>query len=285
VSRVAGVDVGGTKIDACVIDDQSGQAIERIRIPTRPERGGAAVLADCVDLVARLADETPFAGIGIGLCELVSPGGVPTSAATIDWRGLDVAGAFAEIAPALLESDVRAGALAEARFGAGRGVVAPWVYVTVGTGISFSLVVAGWPFAGARGNALILGAPPVERVASGRALERRAAQPSAEGVLADETFAPLVNDAARALGHALAALVNALDPDRIVVAGGLGLVDGYRDTAVRAMRPLIEADDTRDLPVVPAALGTLAGPLGAALAAAGRLQGLPANAGSSPGRG
>jgi len=284
VSRFVGVDVGGTKIDACLLDPDAGRSLRRERTATRPERGGAAVLADCVDLVTGLSRDAPLAGIGLGLCELVSPDGVPTSAVTVDWRELDVSGAFAEIAPVLLESDVRAGALAEARFGAGRGITAPWVYVSVGTGIAFSLVVDGHPFAGARGNALMLGAPPVELVAAGRALQRRAGRTSAEDVLAEASLAPLVDDAAAALGRALAALVNALDPERIVMAGGLGLVRSYRDAAVATMRPLIEAADTRELAVVPAALGPLAGPLGAGLAAAARLPAAPLQVRSGTGR-
>jgi hypothetical protein len=52
-----------------------------------------------------------------------------------------------------------------------------------------------------------------------------------------------------------------------VIGGGLGLAERYRDLAVAAMRPLVFADDTRALPVVPAQLGADAGIIGAALAA------------------
>ena len=75
--------------------------------------------------------------------------------------------------------------------------------------------------------------------------------------------------AARELGVGLAWLVNALDPGTVVIGGGLGLVDRYRDLAVAAMRPLIFADNTREVPVVPAELGMDAGVIGAALVAAG----------------
>jgi hypothetical protein len=53
----------------------------------------------------------------------------------------------------------------------------------------------------------------------------------------------------------------------LVIGGGLGLVDRYRERAVAAMRPLIFADATRDLPVAAAQLGPDAGLIGAALAA------------------
>lgn len=273
MTAVAGVDVGGTKIEACIADPTSGRVSARDQIASRRELGGAVVLADCVDLVARLRGSTPIAAVGIGLCEFVSTDGRAKSAFTIDWRDLDLTNAFRSLAPVHLESDVRAGALAEARFGVGRGIAEPWLYLTVGTGISFSLVVDGRPYAGARGNAIVVGAPPVEHVASGLALQRRGGHPRAEDVLGDVALAPLVADASASLGQALAALVNALDPALIVVGGGLGLVASYRDAVVRSMCAAVEAEDTRTVPVVPAALGALAGPLGAALAGADCLAG------------
>jgi glucokinase len=87
-------------------------------------------------------------------------------------------------------------------------------------------------------------------------------------VLADPALDAVVESAAAALGAGLAWLVNALDPAAVVIGGGLGLVDRYRELAVATMRPLIFADATRDIPVVPAQLGADAGVIGAALAAA-----------------
>jgi glucokinase len=189
------------------------------------------------------------------------------SAQTLDWRTIDVAAAFGELGRAVVESDVRAAAVAEARFGAGFGVE-ELLYVTVGTGISCCLVVGGRAYAGARGNAICFGAPPVEDAASGLALAQAGGRERAEDVLADPALAGVVDAAAVQLGGGLAMLVNALDPGMLVIGGGLGLVDSYRDRAVEAMRPLIFADATRDLPVVAAQLGPDAGLIGAALAAA-----------------
>ena len=169
-------------------------------------------------------------------------------------------------ARAVVESDVRAAALAEAHFGAGRGVQ-ELLFVIVGTGISCCLVLGGHTYAGARGNAICFGAPPLEQAASGLALAAAGGRERAEEVLADARLDSVVEAAARELGVGLAWLVNALDPATVVIGGGLGLVDRYRELAVEAMRPLIFADNTRGLPVVPAELGMDAGVIGAALAA------------------
>jgi glucokinase len=261
---VVGIDVGGSKIAAALVDVGTGDVARERRQPTPVREGGAAVLGACVDLARELAPEGA-AVVGIGLCEFVDRSGKPTSAYTVDWLGLDVEEAFGE-ARVRIESDVRAGALAEARFGAGRSY-ASFVYVVVGSGVSHCLVLGGRPYEGARGNAIVTGAPPVEFSVGGLALARRAGVESAELMLSDPAHAPLVDEAADELGRALASLVNALDPEALVIGGGLGLVDEYRERVVAAARAAIEHGATRELPIVPAELGRQSGVVGAALAA------------------
>lgn len=258
-----GIDVGGTKIAAGVVDLVTGAVLERQRLPTRPERGGAAVLDDCAGLAAELAGgRLP---VGIGLCELVDLDGRPSSADTIDWRDVDLETAF-DAPFVVVESDVRAAALAEARFGAGAGV-SPFLFAIVGTGASACLVVDGRPYAGGRGEALVLGAPPVELVASGPALARAAGLERGEDVLADPAHAPLVEAAAAALGGVLAVLANALDPSLIVLGGGLGTQPAIRERVERACHALLAYPRTPPLPLVGSLLVPDGGVIGAALVA------------------
>jgi glucokinase len=272
VTNAIGIDIGGSKIAACLVDVDSGAVVKSARVQTQPERGGSAVLAECLGLADALAAGEPSTRmgipIGVGICELVNPAGEITSAVTLDWRGFDLAAEFGS--PVLVESDVRAAAVAEARLGAGRGC-SNFVYVTVGTGVAFSLMIDGSPYLGARGNALILGAPPVEATAGGAGLSRLAGTDSAEEVFDHVEVAGFVRDGTRDLGRALAWLVNALDPGLLVVGGGLGLRDDYREAAVSEMRAGIEADDSRHVRVVPAELGADAGAVGVALLATERI--------------
>jgi glucokinase len=262
---VVGIDIGGTKIAAGLVDLAAAEIVERRAVAT-PLRDGRAALSACAELAADLAPAG--APVGIGLCELVSPDGRPRSRQTVDWIELDVTGAFAGVGPVFVDSDVRTAGRAEALYGAGRGFTRV-VYLNVGTGISYALLRDGEPEMGARGYAIIVGAPAVEDVAGGAGLALLAGEPSAREVLGNPLHAALVADGAAAIGAALAALVNALDPDAVVIGGGLGLVDSYRRAAVEAARSLIWADDVRDLPIVPAALGGDGPLLGAALAAPG----------------
>jgi glucokinase len=292
-----GLDVGGTKIAGGVVALHSGSVLLRRELPTRPERGGVAVLEDVLGLAESLRDEAAargvdLRGVGVGVAELVDLAGNVTSGHTIDWRGLPVRQRLARLAPATVESDVRAHALAEARYGAGRSF-GLFVFVTVGTGISSCLVQDGRPFAGARGNALVLASSPIttscsecgaelrpvlEEFASGPALVRRynncggAQAQRGEDVLAAAARQSLsavlvVASAGAALGVSVGWLVNVLDPQAVIVGGGLGLAGGlYWERFVAATREHIWADGSRELPILMATLGPDAGLIGAAVA-------------------
>jgi glucokinase len=207
--------------------------------------------------------------------------------------GVPIAERFGVIAPAAVESDVRAAALAEALFGNGKpfGV---FVYVTVGTGISHTLVQHGRPFAGARGNAIVMASGGftthcphcgvgsdfvLEEFASGPALVRRYNQLTErhvkrghevfEAALQDDPAAiSVLATAGDALGNMVGVLVNILDPDAVVVGGGLGMAGGiYWDNFEAAVRSHIWFEGARNLPVLRGALGVDAGIVGAAAVA------------------
>jgi glucokinase len=264
VTVALGIDVGATKVAAGIVDATDGVVRERRQLATAAD--GARVLRDCVELAAE-AWRPELDGIGIGICELVRPDGTLASGESVDWRELDVGAAFAPRGPVRLESDVRAAAVAEARFGSGRGHDS-MLYVNAGSGVSHCLVLHGRPLVGARGNAIVTGAPLVEEVAGGLALARLTGEPSAREALGDAAHTAVVTRAASELGQTLATLVNAVDPQIVVLGGGLCLDPGYRAIVVAAARKLIYADETRSLPMEPAALGAQAGVIGAALAGA-----------------
>jgi len=274
VSLIAGIDAGGTKLAAGIVDLDAGRLLECREAPAERHRGGHAVLESCLELLREVSHGRAMAAIGVGVPELVSLAGKIQTAENWDWRDGSFRSALTKIAPVHIESDVRAAALAESRFGAGRGL-SSFLYLTIGTGVSHTFVVGGQLWRGARGNAIVTGAPPVELAASGAALAGQAHRPSAKEVLATPGDEPLVDAAAKALGTELAALVNAFDPEAVVVGGGLGLAPGFMRRIVARMRPQIYAAATRDLAVHPSELGVHAGVIGAAVSAADALK-LPA---------
>lgn len=301
-SYVIGIDVGGTKIAAGLVDLTARRLIDRRSLPTPRAEGGRVILDAAVTLAAGIRDDARRAGreavgIGVSVCELVDLSGAVRSGSAVDWVGLPAQERFAELAPAVIEADVRAHALAEATWGAGRGH-ASLAFISVGTGISSCMVLDGRPYAGARGNALVLSTqasgvpcprcsnthwPALEEVASGPALAARFGAASgifverAEDVLSaalhgDERARDVVVSGATALGARLGWLVDVLDPEVVIVGGGLGSVDGlYWETLVAATRAHVWADASRGLPIRHAALGPDAALFGAALTIIQRL--------------
>jgi glucokinase len=225
----------------------------------------------------------------VGVCELVDRDGRLRSANCIDWRNQPVREELSAIAPTVIDADVRAAALAEAILGAGNGLRC-FIYVTVGTGISSCLIIHGRPYLGAGGLTGTMASSPLrvpceecdhltrrtlEEIAAGPALvarfnahggnATRAHEVLAAAAAGDETAARVVHTAAAALGAQIALLVNVLDPEAVVIGGGLGLSEGlFWDQLVAATRLDIYSDLHRNLPILRAATGTDAGWIGAA---------------------
>lgn len=105
MSLIVGIDAGGTKLAAAIVETRTGRMLEVHEVPTDRYRGGAAVLQDCVDLAKGLAAQRAVTAIGIGVPELVSLDGQIQSAASWDWRDGEWRMALAAIAPVYVESD------------------------------------------------------------------------------------------------------------------------------------------------------------------------------------
>lgn len=154
-----GVDIGGTKIAAGVVDG-SGNILATARRPT-PRHDSGAVLNDVADVVNELQAgvDGSIVGVGVGVA-----GGVDQSrsmvyfAPNLAWSQVPVRAVLeaATQLPVVVENDGAAAAWAETRFGAGVGLEHV-VMVTVGTGIGGGIVVDGHVMRGAHGVAAEIG--------------------------------------------------------------------------------------------------------------------------------
>ena len=287
-----GIDVGGTKIAGAIVELATGALLSRQQIPTRVERGGEAVLEDVLELTRELQSAAgglgiTLAGLGLGVAELVDPKGRVFSDYRIAWSDLPVQERLSALLPARLESDVRAAALAEAKLGEGRGFE-HFLYVTVGTGVSAVSVQHGRPYAGSRGAALVIAngtmrhrcprcghehTQVLEDLAGGAGLAQTMGVERAEEVLAaaasgNANAGSLLDLATTELGQTLALLVGALDPEAVIIGGGLGSAPcRYFDTLSQAIVAGLWDGDARVLLIWHAGLRTHAGIIGAALSA------------------
>lgn len=274
-----GIDVGATKVAVALVDSATGRVERSESFSTSLEGGPQEVLDVCVRLCESLAEGVLVSAVGVGICEIVDPGGAIVSACSIDWRELDVVSALSHVAPTVLESDVRAAAIGEARHGAGRER-ASFLYVNAGSGTSSCFVVEGEAHVGAHGAAIMIGAGPLdaEAVAGGLAIASRAGTSSVEDVVrassvGNQDAAGALREAGAALGGAIAFSVNLLDPEAVILGGGVGLnAAEFRDSLETAMRSQIWLEAARNVPLLEADLGGWAGVVGAASIASDRVQ-------------
>ena len=261
-----GVDVGGTKVAAGLVDE-AGTLLTSSREPT-PDRPGA-LLAVISELVRRLAKEAEVVAVGVAAAGFVSTDrstvvSAPNLALDNEPLGADLAAQTG--LRVVVENDANAAAWGEHRFGAGQG--SDLVCVTVGTGIGGGIVLDGklvrghWGFAAEVGHIpLVPDGHPCgcgskgcwEQYGSGSALvrivrERAAADPAAAtGLLAlgDGTVEGITGDHITAAAHArdalalaafaevggwcgrgLAVLSAVLDPPLFVIGGGVSDAGG-----------------------------------------------------------
>lgn len=299
IRGVVGVDLGGTKIAAgLVLPD--GQIPVHSTAPTPAAKGADAIISTVVDLVYRVLDEArrtglPEArGIGIGSAGVIDPvsGNVLSSTEHLTgWGGTPLAELMTRRIglPVRVVNDVHAHAMGEAHYGAGKGKKLVLV-VAAGTGLGGSLIVNGKPMTGARHVAGHLGHVPstaahgllcscgrtghLEAVASGPgllALYRRrggSAQDTREvfarAEAGESLAATCISIAGQALGQAIGGWVNMLDPEIVVLTGGLAASGPLWWAAVRKGAQEQYIDAVVDCSLLPASSGNLAAILGAA---------------------
>jgi fructokinase len=317
-----GVDLGGTKTEAVVIDtsgtDDAPRVLARRRVDTHKEEGYDAIVANTVQLVADTLAvaglrESPPVGVGMpGSTTLRRPDGTPSDVRLVKNSNTtclngrpfrsDLAAALVERLPELgdagvvFDNDANCFALAEARFGAGR-TARVLFGVILGTGVGGGVVFRGpggprvWDgaqgIAGEWGHNTLepLEGPPcycgrrgcVEQYLSGPAIERayeqRAGVKGSVAAIAsraaeDAGARATLDDVVETFGRAIATVVNVLDPDAIVLGGGVSNLDVLYDRGKAALGRWIFNDEVRT-EIVRNELGDSAGVYGAALLGGG----------------
>jgi glucokinase len=296
-----GVEIGGTKLQVAVVTDD-GQVAACRQSQIDATAGAAAVQDELERLLAEaLGSGAELRGVGVGFGGPVDRlrGTVAACHQVAGWSGFPLAAWIADRTrlSVVIENDSNAAAVAEAVAGAGRGSSAV-VYANAGSGVGAGYVMDGRIHHGRSPGEMEFGhlrlaadGPTVEQEASGWSLDRRVfvavaadprgplaaaaagAVPSARHLGAaidagDPEASAILDRAARAFALGLSHVVHLLNPDVIVLGGGVahlgepwrGAIAAHLDSfVVKALAPAP--------PVRLAALGDLVVPLGAAIVA------------------
>jgi glucokinase len=297
---VLGVDIGGTKIAAGVVD-ASARVLRSVVRPTRAAEGCEVSLAQVLATIAE-AFTPEIAAIGICAPGPLNPktGVVLNPPNLHGWRNVPLAeivsGRFG--VPCRVENDANAAGLAETLFGAARGC-ASVLYMTWSTGIGAGIVLDGKIYYGKNGAAAEGGHVTVdyrsetvcncgsrgciEALASGTAMANRArtllpaypgtslAEPvtgESLGVAAaagDELALRVLDESATMVAAWMGSMISLLDPDIIVVGGGISRIGEPLFARLRREVPARTINQFADqVPIVPAQLAGEVGILGAA---------------------
>ncbi|MER6002787.1 ROK family protein [Nonomuraea angiospora] len=281
-------DIGGTKIAAGLVA-ADGTLVEYRRTATP---AGPEILETVFELARPLVKRA--AVCGIGTAGTVDPQGRIASATDLltGWAGTDVKGAAERTLalPTVVLNDCHAAGAAEARAGAARDARTALV-VAIGTGIGGAVCVEGRVRTGVSGTAGSIGHLPAPTTAGVRCscgaldhIEAHASGPAIERAYREETGQALplaeigrlgshvITDAATLMGRVLAGAANLIDPDAIVIAGGVSML------GPALLRPMEAAYRAETLPgpsaapILPASLGADAGLVGAGLEALSHLE-------------
>lgn len=238
-----GIDTGGSSIKGAPVDIAAGRLAEpAVAIATPNPSTPAAVAEVARELASRFATT---GAVGFTLPSVVRQGRVFT-AANIDhsWIGIDGASLLGRALgrPCVLLNDADAAGLAEMRVGAGRGVGGTVIVITLGTGIGSAIFVDGRLVPNTEFGHLEMKGVDAEELASGRARIKRG--------LSWEAWARELNDYLQYM-HRL------FWPGTFILCGGV--TENYREFGHLLKNPAN---------IVPGALTTESGIVGAALAAA-----------------
>ena len=290
-SHAIGVDLGGTKILAGVVD-RDGSIVRRHERAT-PQDSQEHVLAELEAAVAELMDDSVGA-VGFGVRSPIDQAkGVVVRCVNVPLEDAPLRDRMHERfgVPVGLDNDANAAAHGEWRAGAGRGED-DIVMLTLGTGVGGGVVSGGRPFRGRNGAGAELGhvvivhdGRPCQGACTGRGHLETYASGSAATAAAREAFGPsadahrlvrlanegdaqakeLLEDVARHLGSGIGSFVNVFGPQLVILGGGFGVAayDYLRGPAEEVMRREALEPMRSAVRLAKAELGTAAGLIGA----------------------
>lgn len=272
--QIVGLDLSEYSVFRGAVLNLDGQILERVEVQLAGSTGADAT-AKVIALAAALVSRTtvPILGMGVGSPGVVDPAGVVLSAPNLGWSDEHLQDALAARfgIPVIVGNDARAAVLAEHSFG---GAGADMMLIKVGHGVGCGLLLNGSLLFGSRFAAgeighVVVGTHGGAECACGKfgCLETwlaaprlgarvAAAQASDERQSPRKAAEPILREAGRHLGIALAPVVAALNLAEIVLSGPTDLLDGpFAEATIETLRDRTMAEVHDDLMVRMTTLG------------------------------
>ena len=274
MTKIIGVDIGGTKTTMGIVDIKSGKILKKISIPSKKNANDKKNLDYIISQTLYLAKNSSIKKIGIGVPELINNKGILRGTYNFKWHNKNLAQYFPKSFLVKVDSDVRCHLRAEKFYGHGKKNN-NFIYVNIGTGLSYSHFKNNTIYSGANGFAIHFASSKIslydpknekkvslipEDLYSGKAIMKYLKKTKTL-----KKRSKYLNNVSESLASLIGNLVNSVDPSLIVLGGGVVLNNSeFRKLLIRHTRKFIFCDDVKSIKILLSKLKVDTGVIGAA---------------------
>ena len=272
--KVIGVDIGGTKTAIGIIDDNNGKVYEKLIIPSKSFGNDKKSLHIIISNILNLSKKNKIKHIGIGVPELINNRGIIKGNYNFNWNNKNLVNYFPKNYKVNVDSDVRCHLRAEKYFGVAKNYK-NFAYINIGTGLSYAHFKDKKIYSGAKGYAIHFASSKIslydwkknkkislipEEYYSGKDLIK------IHAIKNKNKKNKILHNVAESLASLIGLLINTIDPDKIVLGGGVIINNIYfKKILIEKIRNFILAEEVKKINIKTSKLKNNTGLLGAGL--------------------
>ena len=272
--NIVGIDIGGTKTSIGIVDIRKGKVLSKIIVPSKKFKDDKKNLDNIISTSIKLIGDKKIRKIGIGVPELINNKGIIKGDYNFNWNNKNLIKFFPKKYNIIVDSDVRCHLRAEKFYGHGQKIK-NFIYINIGTGLSYSHFKNNQIYSGANGYAIHFASSKItlfnplnnkkislipENFYSGKAIMtflKKFKQSRKQNII--------INNIADSLGSLIGNLINSVDPELIVMGGGVVNHNlKFRNLLIKHIRNYILPKDVKKIKILISKLKNDTGLLGAA---------------------
>jgi len=274
MTNIIGVDIGGTKTSIGLVDIKSGKILKQISIPSKKYANDRKNLDYIISHTLSLSKNSSIKKIGIGIPELINNKGIIRGAYNFKWHNKNLAHYFPKSFLVKVDSDARCHLRAEKFYGHGKKNN-NFIYINIGTGLSYAHYQNNIIYSGSNGFAIHFASSKIslydpknerkfslipEDLYSGKAIMKYLKKTKTL-----KKRSKYLSNVSESLASLIGNLVNSVDPNLIVLGGGVVLNNSeFRKLLIRHTRKFIFCDDVKSIKILLSKLKVDTGVIGAA---------------------
>ena len=270
-----GIDIGGTKTSIGIIDASKGKISSKIIIPSKKYKNDKKNLNAIIENALILCKKNNIKFIGIGVPELINNKGIIKGSYNFKWNNKNLVNYFPKNFKVSVDSDVRCHLRAEKCFGVAKKFK-NFIYVNIGTGLSYAQYKDNKIYSGANGYAIHFASSQInlldwknnkkvslipEDFYSGKAISA-----VLKKNINKKKQTTLLNNISDSLASLIGSLINTVDPKQIVLGGGVVVNNTlFNKMLIKNIRKYILAEEVKNIKILNSKLNDDTGLLGAGL--------------------